>query len=74
MERHAPALLAHELFHHYRDSVEQLGPDKWREELVANTLAIAYCAAHTSPRPSPAVSSWPSAYWRRREPSLGADG
>ena len=44
--RQAPAVMAHELFHHYRDAVGQLGSDMWLEELVANTLAIAYCARH----------------------------
>lgn len=44
MWRQAPTLIAHELFHHYRDTVGQLGSDMWHEELVANTLAIAYSA------------------------------
>jgi geranylgeranyl pyrophosphate synthase len=44
MWRQAPALVAHELFHHYRDARGQLSTDAWREELVANTLAVAYCA------------------------------
>jgi len=42
----APTLLAHELFHHYRDAVGQLGSDTWHEELVANTLAVAYAARY----------------------------
>lgn len=42
--RQAPAVLAHELFHHFRDAVGALGTDMWHEELAANTLAIAYCA------------------------------
>ncbi|HYQ17366.1 MAG TPA: polyprenyl synthetase family protein [Polyangiaceae bacterium] len=46
MWRQAPAVMAHELFHHYRDSVGQLGSDMWHEELVANTLAIAYSARY----------------------------
>jgi geranylgeranyl pyrophosphate synthase len=44
MWRQAPAVIAHELFHHYRDAVGQLGSDMWLEELAANTLAIAYAA------------------------------
>ncbi len=46
VERHAPAVLAHELFHHYRDVIGELSDDKWLEELAANTLAVAYCTAH----------------------------
>jgi len=46
MWRQAPAVMAHELFHHYRDAVGQLGSDMWLEELVANTLAISYCAQY----------------------------
>jgi hypothetical protein len=44
MWRQAPAVVAHELFHHYRDVVGQLSSDMWQEELAANTLAIAYAA------------------------------
>jgi geranylgeranyl pyrophosphate synthase len=46
MWRQAPAVMAHELFHHYRDAVGQLGSDMWLEELVANRLALAYCARY----------------------------
>jgi geranylgeranyl pyrophosphate synthase len=46
MWRQAPAVMAHELFHHYRDAQGQLGSDMWLEELVANTLAIAYCTRY----------------------------
>ncbi|HYP89872.1 MAG TPA: hypothetical protein VEQ59_17005, partial [Polyangiaceae bacterium] len=46
MWRQAPAVMAHELFHHYRDAVGQLGDDIWYEELVANTLAVAYSARY----------------------------
>ncbi|RYZ06473.1 MAG: hypothetical protein EOO73_15985 [Myxococcales bacterium] len=46
MWRQAPAVVAHELFHHYRDAMGLLGSDMWLEELVANTLAIAYCAQY----------------------------
>ena len=38
--------MAHELVHHYRDARGQLGSDMWHEELVANTLAIAYAARY----------------------------
>jgi geranylgeranyl pyrophosphate synthase len=44
--RQAPAVMAHELFHHYRDQVGALSSDMWHEELVANTLAVAYCARY----------------------------
>jgi geranylgeranyl pyrophosphate synthase len=46
VRRQAPTLLAHELFHHYRDAVGQLSSDMWHEELVANTLAVAYAARY----------------------------
>ncbi len=44
--RQAPAVMAHELFHHYRDAAGLLSSDMWHEELVANTLAIAYAARY----------------------------
>ena len=46
VRRQAPAVMAHELFHHYRDAVGLLSRDMWHEELVANTLAIAYAARY----------------------------
>ncbi len=46
MWRQAPAVIAHELFHHYRDAIGQLSSDLWHEELAANTLAIAYAARY----------------------------
>ena len=46
MWRQAPAVMAHELFHHFRDAAGQLGPDMWHEELVANTLAVAYASRY----------------------------
>jgi geranylgeranyl pyrophosphate synthase len=46
VEQQAPAVMAHELFHHYRDVQGRLGSDKWLEELAANTLAIAYAARY----------------------------
>ena len=44
MWRQAPAVVAHELFHFFRDEVGLLGADTWQEELAANTLAVAYAA------------------------------
>ena len=41
----APAVMAHELFHYYRDQTGRLGTDVWQEELAANSLAVAYCRA-----------------------------
>jgi geranylgeranyl pyrophosphate synthase len=41
-----PVVIAHELFHYYRDAVGQLSTDMWHEELVANRLAIAYIARY----------------------------
>jgi geranylgeranyl pyrophosphate synthase len=46
MWRQAPAVVAHELFHHYRDARGLLGTDMWLEELAANTLAVAYSARY----------------------------
>lgn len=40
--RQAPAVMAHELFHHWRDAAGRLTTDFWYEELAANRLAIAY--------------------------------
>jgi len=42
----APAVLAHELFHHWRDASGHLTAEHWHEEHVANRLAIAYCREH----------------------------
>lgn len=46
MWRQAPAVMAHELFHHFRDKAGTMTSDMWHEELVANTLAIAYAARY----------------------------
>jgi geranylgeranyl pyrophosphate synthase len=43
VEAQAPAVLAHELFHHYRDVTGRMTGDAWLEELAANALAVAYC-------------------------------
>jgi hypothetical protein len=46
MWRQAPAVMAHELFHHFRDKAGRMTTDMWLEELVANTLAVAYSARY----------------------------
>jgi hypothetical protein len=46
MWRQAPAVMAHELFHHFRDATGQLSQDMWLEELVANTLAVSYAVRY----------------------------
>lgn len=45
-----PLLVAHELFHAWRDRVSRLGSDAWHEEYVANALALEYL--RTFDRPS----------------------
>lgn len=42
LSRTLPLLVAHELFHAWRDQVSRLGSDAWHEEYVANALALAY--------------------------------
>lgn len=42
----APAVLAHELFHAWRDAAGRLGGDHWHEEWCANRLTVAYCREH----------------------------
>jgi geranylgeranyl pyrophosphate synthase len=46
MWRQAPAVMAHELFHHFRDKSGTMTTDMWLEELAANTLAVAYIARY----------------------------
>jgi hypothetical protein len=46
MWRQAPAVMAHELFHHFRDATGRLSQDMWLEELVANTLAVSYAVRY----------------------------
>ena len=41
-EGQAPLVIAHELFHHWRDAAGRLTSDFWFEELAASRLAIAY--------------------------------
>lgn len=43
VEEQAPAVMAHELFHHFRDYSRRLTDDAWLEELAANALSVAYC-------------------------------
>ena len=42
----APAVLAHEMFHHWRHQNGRLTQDHWHEEWVANRLAVAYVREH----------------------------
>lgn len=44
VEATAPALVAHELVHYWRHASGALGRDAWHEELVANAVALSYCA------------------------------
>jgi hypothetical protein len=37
-----PAVLAHEMFHFWRDATGRLTEDSWHEEYVANRLAVGY--------------------------------
>lgn len=46
LREQAPAVLAHELFHYWRDAAGRLTAEHWHEEHVANRLAIAYCREH----------------------------
>ncbi len=39
-----PAVVAHEMFHHWRARSGRISADHWHEEWVANRLAVAYCA------------------------------
>lgn len=41
-EAHLPSILAHELFHHWRDVSGRLTQDAWYEEWVAVLLQVAY--------------------------------
>jgi geranylgeranyl pyrophosphate synthase len=45
MGRQLPAVVAHELFHCWRDRQGRLTGDHWHEEWVANRLAVAYLRA-----------------------------
>lgn len=49
MKAQAPAVMAHEFFHYWRDAAGHLTQDAWYEELAANGLAVAY-GNHAWPR------------------------
>ncbi len=42
MREQIPAVLAHEMFHFWRDEAGRLTRDHWHEEWAANRLAVAY--------------------------------
>jgi geranylgeranyl pyrophosphate synthase len=44
--RQLPAVVAHEMFHAWRDAAGRLTDDHWHEEWAANRLAVAYAARH----------------------------
>ncbi len=44
LEAQLPAVVAHELFHYWRDVAGRLTHDHWHEEWAANRLAVAYVA------------------------------
>ena len=46
MRRQLPAVLAHEMFHFWRDAARRLTRDHWHEEWAANRLAVAYLGRH----------------------------
>lgn len=46
MEAQVPAVLAHEMFHFWRDTSGRLTQDHWHEEWAANRLAVAYLREH----------------------------
>jgi geranylgeranyl pyrophosphate synthase len=46
LERLAPLLMAHELFHVWRHSAARLEADAWHEEYVANRLTVGFALAH----------------------------
>lgn len=41
-----PIVLAHEMFHFWRDAAGRLTEDHWHEEHAANALAVAYARLH----------------------------
>ncbi len=48
MKRQLPAVVAHELFHCWRDRRGRLTGDHWHEEWAANRLACAYLSTYDS--------------------------
>ena len=47
MHQQIPTVLAHEMFHFWRDGCGRLTSDHWHEEWAANRLAVAYAARYT---------------------------
>ncbi|MEM6790715.1 MAG: polyprenyl synthetase family protein [Myxococcota bacterium] len=45
LEAQLPLVIAHEMFHFWRDASGRLTSHHWHEEWVANRLAVAHCAA-----------------------------
>ncbi len=46
VRRQLPAVVAHELFHCWRDRAGRLSGDHWHEEWAANRLAVAYLSTY----------------------------
>ncbi len=46
LERLAPLLMAHELFHAWRHFARRLAADAWHEEYVANRLTVGFALTH----------------------------
>lgn len=46
LREQSPLVMAHEMFHYWRDQCGKLSKNVWHEEYVANRLAIAYCRIH----------------------------
>jgi geranylgeranyl pyrophosphate synthase len=46
MRQQLPTVVAHELFHYWRDAAGMLSHDHWHEEWAANSLAVALAAQH----------------------------
>ena len=46
LRQQAPLVIAHEMFHFWRDAAGRLTSDHWHEEWAANRLAVAYAAKY----------------------------
>ncbi len=46
MHEQIPMVVAHEMFHFWRDAVGRLSRDHWHEEWAANRLAVAYARSY----------------------------
>jgi hypothetical protein len=46
VERQLPAVIAHEMFHAWREAAGRMTDDHWHEEWAANRLAVAYAREH----------------------------